>query len=51
MNSGRVAHRCLPGGYILGGRGRFWEGHINMIKRIGVYYGREGVDTGRVAYI
>ena len=29
-------------GYILGGRGIFWEGHIYMIKRLGVYYGGGG---------
>ena len=37
--------------YIMGGRGRFWEGRLNMLKRE-VYSGREGgVDSGRVAYI
>ena len=29
-------------GYILGERGIFWEGHIYMIKRLGVYYGGGG---------
>ena len=32
VDSGKVAYRCLKGGYILGGRGRFWEDRIICLK-------------------
>ena len=39
-DSGRITYRCLKQVYVLGGRGRFWEGRLCMFKG-GVYYGRE----------
>ena len=44
MYSGSVAYSCWKGGYILGGRGRFWEPntlHIITIKGV-VDPAREG---------
>ena len=30
VDYGRVAYRCLKGGYIQRRRGRFWEGRIDV---------------------
>ena len=38
-------------GYILGRRGRFWEGHINTFVEKGGIFWEGGVDSGRVANI
>ena len=40
--SGRVTYICSGGGYILGVRGRFWDGRIYMFKGEGGDSGREG---------
>ena len=49
--SGRVAHIHLfkRGGYILRGKGIFWEGRMYLLKR-GVYSGRKEVYSWRVAH-
>ena len=43
-------HRCLKGGYSLGGRGKFWEGRLayRCLKRR--YILRRRVDSGRTSY-
>ena len=40
------------GGYILGRRGRFWEGHMYMFEReVYIFWDVYGVNSVRVAYI
>ena len=49
--SGSVAHiHLLKKGYISGGRGRFWKGRIQLLKRGGIFW-EGGIDSGRVAHI
>ena len=44
---GRVAYGCLKRGYIMGGRGRFWEGRLYLFKR-GYIFDRGRFWEGRI---
>ena len=51
VDSGRVAYTIVEkGGYILGGRGKFWEGRpYKFVEKGGIFW-EGGVDSGSFAY-